>query len=139
MKFKSYLKEARTIAKFNKRVLREGLKDDKLLALSQVLNLTDDEAKYIIHIDEEPIDFYAFDNEHYLVLTKEESDKMFKEAQDDFLEHKVFLKLDDDIHKYFDIEAWKADSNKGELISTYDGTEYKTTVNSITYYIYRIN
>ena len=105
MKFKSYLKEAQTIARFNKRVLREGLKDDKLLALSQVLNLTNDEAKSIIHINEIDEDFYAFDNEHYLVLTKKESDKAFKEAQNDFLEYKVFIKLDDDIHKYFDTEA----------------------------------
>ena len=85
---------------------------------------------------------YSYGNEEYIVATDEEADEIEDEYLDNYLEECIYPEIPENLHFYFDDDAWKRDARmdgRGHIISTYDGCENEEKVNGTTYYIYRTN
>ena len=87
-----------------------------------------------IYRDEEKLD-----NGYYLVLTDEEADEKYVDYQKDLIEEQLGRNMEWLI-PYIDFESVARNFDERDaLLATYDGMEYKYTVNATEYYIYRTN
>lgn len=111
----------------------------KKQALIDFLGLDDEEAENVVEsaYDENIFEYY---DEEYEVLTDKEADERWDEELDRYLDDCVYPELSENMHQYFDAEAWKDDARddgRGHAISRYDGSEEEVEVEGVRYYIYR--
>ena len=74
----------------------------------------------------------------YLVLDDEEADEAFDEWLDNYIDDCIINELPEQYRGYFDREAWKDDNgnDRGGALNQYNGEEYTSDCNGVTYYIY---
>ena len=80
------------------------------------------------------------DLDMYRVYTDEEANDALDEALDLYCEEHILSQIPNYLHQYFDDEEWKDDnsSDRGFYLGYSDGDEHEETINSTTYYIYKI-
>lgn len=80
------------------------------------------------------------ENGEYLVYTKEEADEGALEIAVAYIDYAIG-DIADGYQQYFNreeaVEHYLEEHTNGELLSSYNNTEYEEVVNDITYYIYR--
>ncbi len=84
---------------------------------------------------------FSCNGEEFMVLTDEESDDMWDEQMDNYIDDCILDQMPTNLRSYFDYERFKKDesySGRGALLSGYDGIENEVEVNGDDYYIYRI-
>ena len=81
----------------------------------------------------------AIDNSYWLVLTEDEADEKARTYAKDALED-ILCDIDKSLRYYFDEDRYIEDyieSDRGAILSGYNGAEHEETVNGTTYYLYR--
>jgi hypothetical protein len=120
----------------------KDLKNDKLTALNQHLQLEGEELLTEDNISSYDDSCFEEGSSEYMVLTDDEANDKWEEALDGYLEECVYPELSDPLKNYFDDEAWKRDARmdgRGHSLSSYDGHEHEEKVGEVTYYIYQTN
>lgn len=112
--------------------------NEKLQALQQFLNLSNEELKQVT-IDGNLFEYYG---EEYEILTDSEADDRWEEELNLYIDECIMPELPDWVQNYFDEDAWKRDARfdgRGHSIAHYDGNENEECVDGTYYYIYRQN
>ena len=123
-----------------KEITEEDIDDDRIIALMKHLDISPKEA--LEEIEENGTNYYTYGSQEYLVLTDSEADDKEYDLVKDNIEYNYLDEIKDSpAINYVDVSRWTDDwcGNRGENISSYDGTENEEEVNNITYYIYRTN
>ena len=80
------------------------------------------------------------DLDRYRVYTDREANDALDQALDEYCEEHILSQVPSYLHQYFDVEEWKSDnsSDRGHYLGQSDDDEHEETINSTTYYIYKI-
>lgn len=75
----------------------------------------------------------------FKVLTDDEATKAFDGYKENYIDDTVLSQIPKEYHQYFDSEKFVEDclDDRGAALNSYDGQEYKVTINGTTYYIYK--
>ena len=117
--------------------------DTNVLALSQHLDC-DRDAIDVSSYDENVLSCGSME---YLVVTDDETDKLWDDALESYIDECILPEMPEHLRNYFDDESWKRDARydgRGHCLATYDGDENEEDVididgDKVTLYIYRTN
>jgi hypothetical protein len=119
--------------------LRDLFGDDRVTALALILGAPLSSALEATVAPYRP-PVVTFEGTDYLVGTDDEMDEEWDDALDSYLDECVLPELSDDLARYFDRDAWKADARhdgRAHSLNRYDGGEESVSLSGEEYFAYR--
>ena len=126
--------------------MNANLTNDHFTAIVKAAGLTGDEFEYRLVSGQNSVMVTILDKGQYymdfVAYTAPARDEAWDEQLDYYIEECVLPEMPENLHQYFDTEAWKRDvrpDGAGIWLAPYDHEERMVTVDGTDFYVYRVN